>query len=48
MKLIRKIINKIAYRIVPNLRLLDECEESFRASTPTAAPTVFTLCQSAV
>lgn len=34
MKLIRKIVNKIAYRLVPNLRLLDECEDSIRAIMP--------------
>lgn len=34
MRLIRRIINKIAYRLVPNLRLLDDCEESIRAILP--------------
>lgn len=34
MKLLRKIVNKIAYRLVPNLRLLDECEASIRAIKP--------------
>lgn len=34
MKLLRKIVNKIAYRLIPNLKLLDECEASIRAITP--------------
>ena len=34
MKLLRKIVNKIAYRLVPNLRLLDECEASICAIKP--------------
>jgi len=34
MKFFRKIINKIAYRLIPNLQLLDDCKASIHAIKP--------------